>query len=263
LTEALEQLAELITIRAESRKLPAPPVPIYIRDDDTDEEDGSFIGSAEGQSFIIEYVNTAGVCSTRSITVLSLKRGGDEVPMLFAKCHMRQMVRSFRVDRIVTCIDYNGEVHDDVPLYLFENFGMSQDEAARRNSDVDRLAWNQVRREHANHLMLLSALSHADAEMIEAEVQVISDYCASEAQNSGLTTSDGFLKLARAYVRRLRPTQTNINSALRELASEDHQSIMRALLAALAVVDADGIRHASETALLNEVALELIGTSIL
>lgn len=90
------------------------------------------LGTAEGQSFEIEYCNSEGVHSDRRITVWGLKEGTSGIPMLVARCHKSNKTRTFRTDRIECVIDNSGEVHEDVPAFLHDTFGMPL-EIARRS----------------------------------------------------------------------------------------------------------------------------------
>lgn len=263
MNQILSSLTEVLSVRVQLRSLPASPVSPVLPEIDTIEPDGETLGYAEGQSFVIEYVGSSGERSTRPITVLSLKQGVAGVPMLFAKCHLRKTTRTFRVDRIVSCIDFDGEVHEDIATFLFENFGMSPQLATRTASQQDSDNWNSFRKAHKQHLILLAAISHADTQMTAPEVEVISDFCSKEAELLRLPTSEAFTRSAVSFIMRLRPEMPHIAAAIDALASEPADAVMRTLVAALAVVDADGVRHAEERAFLNEVAMELIGTQIL
>lgn len=263
MNQLLSSLTEILSLRVQLRPLPASPVAVVLPPEDTNDPEGEALGYAEGQSFVIEYVGSSGERSTRPITVISLKQGAAGVPMLFAKCHLRKTTRTFRVDRIVSCIDFDGEVHEDIATFLFDNFGMAHHLASRTVSPEETDTWNRFRKAHRQHLILLAAISHADEHMTPPEIAVIADFCAKEADLMGIPTSEAFERSAVSYIKRLRPDTDHIAASLDALTSEPTDAVMRTLVAALSVVDADGVRHPEERALLNEVAMELIGTTIL
>src|SRR5690606_19646165 len=113
-------LASSLAGLVDSRPLGPPPVAPSLPNEDVDEPGKQSLGFAEGQSFAIEYVDAAGRPSSRRITVYDIQMTSSGVPCLYARCHERGAMRSFRVDRIKYCIDYDGEVFDDVPAFLHE-----------------------------------------------------------------------------------------------------------------------------------------------
>jgi hypothetical protein len=103
-------LAEWIDVRMGFRPK-APPALDYVKSlpprdadgegDDT-EEDYLDENDLQGQSFIIEYCDSAGEISTRCITVRKLDRSSDGCLCLSAHCWERDAFRKFRVDRILS-----------------------------------------------------------------------------------------------------------------------------------------------------------------
>lgn len=256
-------LTDALSARVEARRLPVSPIPPLVPPSEVEEVDGADLGYAEGQSFAIEYVNDKGERSTRPITVLKIKSSAHGVPCLYAKCHVRRRAISFRVDRIVAIIDFDGEVFDDVPVFLFDNFGMATSVATRTVTREDSRNWNEFRQFHGAHIVLLTAVSHADTHMVPCEVDEIVQFCAEEAERMGIEATEAFCRLAAAFIRRLRPQAEHVVNAVDILQAEDPKMIVRVLSAAARVIDADGIRHPEETALLNAAAQDLIGIDII
>lgn len=263
MSTVIATIADGLTLRVEARRLPPSPVAVLLPMADAfDDDDGENIGNAEGQSFVIEYVDSAGAKSTRRITVWGIKRGAGGVPLLVAKCHERQRTVTFRTDRISACIDYDGEVFSDVPGFLFETFGMPLDVGRLTSDRKDQEAWDGFRQMHLPQIILLSALSHADMHMLPEEIGVIVDYVAAEARRLGIDVTEAFRRIAAAYIRRLRPRRIDLEISLNGLQPDRPDAIIRFLRAAAEVVDADGFRHPDEIDMINRLSEELIGVPV-
>ena len=121
----IDRVAEKLGALAESRPVPPPPRPAQLPDADDDAtlatDDAERVpdpdGIAEGQTFMIEYMDSNGDVSTRRITVLEVVTNKRGDPSLKARCHERKALRRFRIDSILSCIDIDGEVHD-LPVEL-------------------------------------------------------------------------------------------------------------------------------------------------
>lgn len=255
-------LARSIADEVEARALPMSPVPIVIAAlDDVEPGAGETLGSAEGQSFIIEYVDSTGKSSTRRITVWSLSTGVGGVPCLIARCHERQAQRTFRCDRIRCFVDYDGEVFDDVPAFLSQNFGMSLGMASRKDPNSEK-RWAQILGRVKHDAVLLSALARVDGQTLAVETDAATNHLAWFAEMDGIMLEDAEIVALHRYLNRLRPTEQAIMRAIHETSTRERRHIERMLMAAAAVIDADGMRHPREVALINAMAGELIGTSI-
>jgi uncharacterized tellurite resistance protein B-like protein len=257
-------LVDSIVVLVDSRPLPTSPVSTRYHEDDDDLEPNvsSGLGDAEGQSFIIEYLDSRGRESRRPITVLELVLGKGDVPCLFARCHLRQKVRQFRVDRIKACIDYDGEIFDDVAQYLADSFGMSVAVASRRPDIGTDQRWKEIVEIVRAEAVLLAALSQCDGKQHEAETEAAVVYLAGVVERAGTFLSDDEISKIGAFVTRLRPTVGAIDRALVSLSTLSPERIRRFLMSAAAVIKADGRLHIQETALLNDMAEQLIGTRI-
>lgn len=252
-------LSELVS----TRPVDEVPVAILLPDSDADLPlSGEHLGYAEGQSFLIEYRDSRGQGSRRRISVYDLREGATGVPILLARCHERKATRMFRVDRIVCCIDYDGEVHDDVAMFLHDTFGMTL-QAARSRPSPSLQRWETVRSAISADAVLLAALSRADFHIHRSETDAAADHlCALVERTTNIVlTDDEAVKIWR-YVGRLRPGEDAIRRALQQLGAKEPDAIKRSLLAAVRVVDADGFRHPQEMSLINEVALELVGVRL-
>lgn len=241
-----------------SRPVHAPPAEIELPPEDTDEGAGGYLGDAEGQSFMIEYVDARGQRSRRRITVWSIVGGKDGVPCLFARCHERNANRTFRIDRIACCIDYGGEVFDDVPAFLAENFGMSAG-LARSQAGAAETRWADIRNRIWADAVLLSAMCRADMTVRSVEVEAATAHLSAVAERQGAMLADGEIEAIARYTARLRPGIEAVSRALAQVSSRQPDDIRRTLLAAVRVMDCDGQRHPAEANLLNALSHELLG----
>ncbi|WP_156122238.1 hypothetical protein [Aureimonas altamirensis] len=260
----LDRLMEKMIADAFDWSAPPPPIAVVVPDDD--EAGGhidSDLGYAEGQSFMIEYRDSRGRVTSRRITVFGIKDGKGQVPLLMCRCHERKANRSFRVDRILTCIDYDGEVHGDVPLYLSEAFGMSFAVASRAEEADERNSWPRVMACIKPHATLLAALSHSDGLMLDEELDEATDHCVWMADHYGFTSSQGFRSKIRAYVKRQKPTRGSVWDACAKLREEDRIAEAEFFRAAIRVIDADGLRHPEEEILINEISIEMTGVAVI
>jgi hypothetical protein len=267
---------------------PEPPWPksvfAELPPDDSVEErasarDDEALGYAEGQSFIIEYRDSQGRSSRRRITVWGIKRGVDGVPLLVAKCHERKATRSFRIDRILAVIDYDGVVQEPLDRFFEDTFGMHADELAPRSSSershkpvgpiikkqgitlemdpVER--WSMIRaacRDHGLHL--LATLARSDGELHPNELEVMVDFVAELSAKMGITIDVGQSDQIRDYVKRLRPTFEVIDRTIDRVLARPPSDIKNLLAFGRRVIEADGLLHPAELSALQDLEKSLI-----
>lgn len=251
------QLGEL----AASKAMGSPDfVALLPEVDDSEARQGASLGDAEGQSFIIEYVDSKGRSSLRRVTVWSIEAGSGGMPCLYAKCHERQAMRQFRVDRIKSCADFDGEVYLDVMAFLAECFGNEIVAASSAASSPSR--WSSILDMVRPDAVLLACVSYADGHAHVREAEEICDYLSFVAEAEiGMLTPVEISALER-HVKRLRPSDAMISRALEEVSALDGRRKERLLRACVAVMDADGRRHQGERQAIQDLAYELTGASI-
>lgn len=259
LQEIILGISEQVSLRG----VPSAPRAVLVADVDDDlEADAEYLGDAEGQSFMIEYVDSGGRPSTRRISVYGLSLGRAGIPLLTAKCHERRATRQFRVDRIKCCIDYGGEVFDDVPAFLSGNFGMSVVAASRKTDGTESARWSDILDRVRDDATILAAMAKADGEVHRLEVDAAVRHLAHISEMSGFMLSEADVIRLAQYFDRLRPSPDRVAKALGHLVDQEPSVIRRLLINAVAVLNADGLRHPAELLLLNELALELTGVSL-
>lgn len=259
----LHEIGTTLSAWVDAKPVWASTLPVELPpEDDEQERDARGLGSAEGQSFIIEYRDSKGRVSRRRITVWHISESSrDGIPFLYARCHERQAMRTFRIDRIASCIDYDGEVHDDVPRYLADILGMSIGLATAKE-DASARRWQLIVSDIRPDATLLAAISRCDGHVAASEVQEILSYLARVVEGGGEILNDDDVAALDRYVARLRPTSEAIRRALDAASSYSPDRIKRMLIAAARVMDADMKRHPAETRLVNTVAEELLGVTL-
>ena len=243
------------------------------------------LGYAEGQTFIIEYVDAKKQSSTRRITVWGIKKGSDDIPVLTADCHERKAARSFRIDRIKTIFDFDGEIAGSVPSYLTENFGMHPKFAELANShilnktqvviDAAQNFTNEKRAKPDHKLTaikgycrsmgvhLLWCFANIDEEFHPAEFQVIQSYCYEICNKNGVVPTDQEMEIVSQYIKRLRPTGITIDRAVENLSRQARTDVEFFLNACIQVAEADGVIHPDEVTAINTISNELVGRKLL
>lgn len=257
-----EWIVRELATRVESRPLPEVFRPVVLPADDEPDHDGEVLGYAEGQTFMIEYRDAKGATSRRRITVFDIISGSAGIPALRARCHERKATRQFRVDRIVCCIDYSGEIHDDVASFLHENFGMGSASASAREDDATASMWPRVLEVIRDDAILLSAMAKADGSFSDAELHTIVDYLSGRVERSVKFLTPREVEAIRAYVRRLRPGAESLSRSVNNIIQQGSSRIEEILRAKVRVMDADGRRHPQEVELLNRIANEFIGVHV-
>ena len=255
------QYAEVLSGYVDARPVPPLAGGAKLPASDFDEPSGDTLGEAEGQSFAIEYVDSRGQSSRRRITVWAINAGKDGIPCLVAKCHERNATRTFRIDRIKCCIDFTGEVFDDVPAFLSDTFGMSEVRAASRE-EPETARWRNILNIVRADAVLLAAMSRSDGSVRPVETDAAVDHLSYIIEHEGEFLSGKDVGRIWHHVHSLRPGLQAIDRALGDLSSRSPDRIKRLIMAAVAVMDADGQRHQAEARMLNELARELLGITL-
>lgn len=256
-------IAHAIAEHVASKPIQSVGVNVILPDeDDAISAKLEMLGYADGQSFAIEYLDSARRLSLRRITVWGVVAGAQGVPSLIAFCHERKAQRQFRVDRIQSCVDYDGEVFSDVPTFLAENFGMEIGLAGKKGHESD-LRWRGILDTIRHDAVLLAALSRSDGKTVAVEVDIASNYLSQLAERQGVMLDDADILAIYRYANRLRPAEDAITRALHYVRELGPRHVQKLLLTAVALMDADGNRHPHEIELVNIISSELIGTTLI
>lgn len=252
-------MAALVEARPLHQPVKRIIIPLH---DDVGDAETDLLGHAEGQSFMIEYIDTEGQASRRRITVYDIVAGHGGIPCLRARCHERQATRQFRVDRIQCCIDFDGEVHDDVPEFMAETFGMPLWVARLKETEESKDRWTSIVALMRNDAVLLSALARIDGTVKSSEVDEAVDHLARIIEKNGIFLTEAEVYAIKAYIRRLRPNSDAISRSLMGIRNVGADHVQRFLITAKKVIEADAILHSSEITLINDIARDLIGIEL-
>ncbi|MFG1480083.1 WYL domain-containing protein [Xanthobacter sp. V4C-4] len=221
---------------------------------------------AEGQSFVIDYVDHAGHVSHRRISVWAIQRNVEGIPILVAKCHERQAARAFRVDRIRAVTDFDGTRREPLSRFFFETFGFTwpRDAIIVPGEDPSEARWDRIRTLiNRSGVVLLLALALADGELGAAETEEIRFFCETACGRAGLDLTGAERERLAAYLGRLRPTAESVDAALDVLMEAERPAIADLLKAGLKVIAADGVLKDDEAMMLDSFCITLTGQSLL
>lgn len=211
---------------------------------------------------MIEYVDSKGQESTRRITVFDIVSGDSGVPSLMARCHEKKKERQFRIDRIRSCVDFDGEVHDDVPQFLIDTFGMSFFNAHAKVTQKNAERWQAILDLLRSETVLLAALCRVDNLVKPVEIDVLIEYLATLVENQDIFLSPAEVASMERYAKRLRPTEDAIMRSLDAVSAKGARHVEQLLIAAKRVIEADEILHQEEVELINVMAHELAGVKV-
>ncbi len=263
LQKADEQPAPMLDVSFE------PALPTRILDAGEPHPEGTVLDEspdAQGQSFVICYINAEGVKSLRRITVWALKRTPESRILLHARCAETREVMSFRADRIKYCMDMNGDVFEPPAAFLAGIFGLSVPDALllASTSAAPSGVWPPpdqayclLRQQLRNELTLLTAMAESDGQVSLTETDAITAFVRHRAELLGIELDDPRMQKLQGLVRRLRPTGDQIRAAIDEVVSRSSKAQLEIVLACQQIMLADGHVHAEELNLLDQIRSEL------
>ncbi|MEO3429512.1 WYL domain-containing protein [Pelagibius sp. CAU 1746] len=212
-----------------------------------------------GLTFAMEYRDSKNAVSRRRVTINGFRESNDGNYLMRAFCHERKAVRSFRTDRIVSVIDWDGVIWE--PVDSFGDLGIDlplpvSGMAISRSTEAKA---GEVQREVcADELCILAALSQSDGQLDDLEVEQILDFSADVCDRKGIGFQESDRSALDRYIRRLRPDIHAIaESLLRLKVRNDPESDKRLVRAMIAVMDADERQSPEELAFISEVLNEL------
>jgi hypothetical protein len=108
----------------------------------------------------------------------------------------------------------------------------------------------------AHHLIALALLARADGDIAAAEQKPMLDHAVAMLAKTGHPVRDADMGKLRDYIAGFRPSLLQLDPALQRIEREDADTKIAFLLAARAVVMADGRVDPAEAHLLDELKLE-------
>jgi uncharacterized tellurite resistance protein B-like protein len=247
-----------------------PSLPSRILDIDEPHPDGEPLPQskdAEGQTFVIAYVNGQGAESRRRILVRALKRTSDDRILLVARCTETRKEMHFRADRIKHCVDINGEVHDRPAAFLADVFNLDPVEAGLLAAEdfmppvklppADTV-YSLLRRQLGHDLTLMAAMAESDGQISMIEADAILHFVRRRSDLFGIDLDETRVRKLLGFLRRVRPTEDQIRESLNEIGERSPQAQLDVLTACRDVMLADGEIHASEARLLDQICDDLV-----
>lgn len=259
-----KRFAEFLTERYVPEVGRSFPIEIDTASPDVTEEDESDstdeLGVAEGQHFAIEYRDAKGNLTRRRITVWAIRKSKSGMPSPYARCHERNAMRQFRIDRIQCCIDEDGVIHDTAD-FLADTFGMNAEVAELASNTA--ISGRDLIKSCVSEAVLLAAMMNADGKIREQEVAVASAFCLTLCEKRQGRMLQGNLESLSKYIDRMNPTHSAILDACDVFLSSSVDEKAAVLRAMRDVMDADGDRDKTEIKFLNEISRDLIGMDIM
>lgn len=234
-------------------------------------------GELENVFCEIRYRDASGHVSKRAITVLQIHEG-TETSMLFARCHLRNAQRNFRVDRILEVITVDGEIVDPETFFRevlayerrerlqaaisVSDVTMTPETVATSTHQAVRAlgfpAARAVRNALLSPLTVLVACAKSDGDFHVEELDRIMDFAENEAMHlcdTGALDCDLTIEMADALgkaIAIMRPQTRTIERHMLAVlcAPEAQRRRFKRALAAVAI--ADGIFHEHEREFLEE-----------
>jgi|GEM_PF-2198376 len=216
-------------------------------------------GAVGGLTFAMEYRDSKNVVSRRRVTVNGFRGSTDGNYLMRAFCHERKAVRSFRTDRIVSVIDWDGVIWEPVDFFSDLGINLPLPACGMAMTRTVKAKAGEVQREACvDELCILAALSHSDGELHACEVERILDFAADACDRKGIGFDESDRSALDRYVRRLKPDINTIaKSLIRLKARQDPAADKRLACAMVAVMDADDHQSPEEIAFISEVLNEL------
>lgn len=270
------QLTEFLLKKAETQPGPVldvgfePSLPSRILDADEPHPLAETLpetADAAGQTFVICYVSAQAAESRRRITVHALKRTPESLILLLARCAETREVMTFRADRIRSCMDINGEVHEPPAVFLAEIFGLGPADAEHLAAQAAGrgIVWppkdegiSVLRQQLRNELTLLTAMAESDGQVSLVESEAILAFINQRAEALGIHLDEARVQKLQAYIRRLRPTREQIAASVDAIGARPVQAQLELVNACADVMLADGEAHTKELGLLRQIQSELV-----
>jgi WYL domain len=222
-----------------------------------------------GVTFGIDYLDWHHNQTTRRISLRHLYRSDEQVLYLQAYCYEREAVRTFRFDRIQAIHDADGVIHD--PREFFETElhirvgataagALADPPAARprrealparlKKPGLDKLGF-APRHAARDGLRVLIMLGRTDGRFRESELAVVVlDYIVARAAAEGIETTEDDRAALMPYLRRQHPDAEVLSECLDRLEREPSELRQLLMSSAVALMDADGIEHPAEFAMM-------------
>lgn len=115
----------------------------------------------------------------------------------------------------------------------------------------------RIRETYGHHLVVLALLARADGVADPSERDVILRHCIARAKNAGIELTEAEKLALNHHLYEFRPLRSQLERAVRHMRRDTREDIIALVVAAKAIVDADGVRRPREVEFLKALAREL------
>lgn len=218
------------------------------------------------QVFAIEYRASDGLPSSRTVRIHTLAVSSQGAGLLQGFCYWREATRTFRMDRVISVVDGDGEIHAppaDFVRDLFDSFAVEALPPIRQKDRKVRKPKTPVAAErfinkHAADFVLLKLMAGIDGEVHAMENVAINDHVAKLWLQEDTPISSEHMTHVYNWIDRLAPEQRDYAAAVDAVMKKPPKDMARLLLSMKAVLEADGRHDPRETALLDQLCIDLM-----
>lgn len=191
--------------------------------------------------------------------------------ILKAHCHVRDAPRAFRLDRIASVIDRDGEVFDDPSAYFGTVFDLEQTPASappprgKELPSTQKGRRNRLRSRALLYSRIRVSIARSDGKYERKQEEPIAQFIENHVADQPLDDNDR--KWLRAYLRRMNPSLDHLEDALDQMSlyfryvreGKDADGELAAFARAIrAIIMHDGRADEREVEILREL-VELMG----
>lgn len=138
--------------------------------------------------------------------------------------------------------------------FLADSLGGTRDDVSAAVPHDDLL---RIRETYGHHLVVLALLARADGLAAPSEREVILNHCIERAKKAGIELTETEKRALRDYLSEFSPFPAQLELAVKHLRLDSQDDVVALVVAARAIVDADGVRRPREVDFLSELARDL------
>ena len=115
----------------------------------------------------------------------------------------------------------------------------------------------RIRETYGHHLVVLALVARADGLAAPAEREIILQHCIERAKKAGIALTETEKRALNDHLSDFAPFPAELELAVKHLRLDSQDDIVALVVAARAIVDADGVRRPREVEFLSELARDL------
>jgi hypothetical protein len=209
------------------------------------------LNKSEPHRCTIEYVDAKGEATMREIDIYNADVSKDGDVVLTSFCSMRMAWRTFRADRVVSFIDADGVVHDDISRYMRDTLGLPADMVSYSAEQ-----WDTVFAFIKPYATLFCVIADADGVRTKEEITVAVRAIGRLCRSAGLEFCGYARRKVFKYIEKMEITDEQLAS-LDNVDKSIPKPSMRRMISNICM--ADGTFCQDETRLFDAVMAEVFG----